>query len=236
MNEYRLKFLERIQRTDTVCSFRFCPCEKIDFVPGQFAQVVFDEQDRSNKGLNKYLSFSCRPGKEYVELTKRFSGSDFSRRLWSLAKGDDVLLKGPMGNCTLDDQHHNVAFLIGGIGITPVISILEHLVFHQLSRDVIVLYSNLLESDMPFRSQLEEWASCNPSIRVVHTIVDEKPRNSSYRQGMITSEMISREIPDLKDRIFLISGPPAMVSAMSHICRTLGCLPGNVKAENFVGY
>ncbi|HOD11685.1 MAG TPA: FAD-dependent oxidoreductase [Candidatus Omnitrophota bacterium] len=236
MNEYRLKFLERIQRTDTVYSFRFCPCEKIDFVPGQFAQVVFDEQDRNNKKLNKYLSFSCRPGKEYVELTKRFSGSDFSRRLWSLAKGEDVLLKGPMGSCTLDDQHHKVAFLIGGIGITPAISILEHVVFSRLPCDVIMLYSNLLESDIPFRSDLDAWTNHDPSIHVVHTIVDEKPHNNSYRQGMITSEMISCEIPDLKERIFLISGPPAMVSAMNQACRALGCLPENIKSENFVGY
>jgi ferredoxin-NADP reductase len=58
MQEIRARFVERVKRSETIESFRFVPQKKIDFIPGQFLQVIFDEAKRENKELNKYLSFS----------------------------------------------------------------------------------------------------------------------------------------------------------------------------------
>ena len=62
MNEFKAVFEERIERTKTILSFRFRSDENIDFLPGQFVQIVFDEGDKSNRQLNKFLSFSSSPG------------------------------------------------------------------------------------------------------------------------------------------------------------------------------
>ena len=58
MKEMRVRLIERIKRTKTIESFRFQSKEKIDFIPGQYCQVIFDEAKRENKDLNKYLSMS----------------------------------------------------------------------------------------------------------------------------------------------------------------------------------
>jgi ferredoxin-NADP reductase len=54
--------------------------------------------------------------------------------------------------------------------------------------------------------------------------------------GMITKDFVIKQIPDHRQRIFYIFGPPGMVSAMSGICSEIGCLSENVKVENFIGY
>ena len=79
MKEIKAKFDRKIKRTEAAESFRFVPKERIDFLPGQFVQVNFDEKNKSNKALNKYLSFSCAPGKSYFEVTKKLSESEFSK-------------------------------------------------------------------------------------------------------------------------------------------------------------
>ena len=108
MEEIRARLLEVIERTSTIKSFRLAPENRIDFIPGQFLQVIFDQADRNNKELNKYLSFSSSPTKEYIEVTKRLSESRFSQRLKDLKIEDEVLLKVPLGNCVFKDEYKKI--------------------------------------------------------------------------------------------------------------------------------
>lgn len=236
MKDIRAFFLEKIDRTETVSSFRFLSQDGLDFCAGQFIQVVFDPQDPLNKQMRKYLSFSSRPRKDFFELTKRRSDSAFSTKLWSLKKSDEVLFKGPMGTCIFDRAFKKIGFLIGGIGITPVISMLDHIFFNNLEVDVCLIYSNLREKDMPFCSEIDCWAKTNKNFRVVYTIVDQEPQNKNYHKGMITADMVCNEIPDFRERVFFISGPPQMVQDIKSICEDIGCDMGKVQTENFVGY
>jgi len=142
MDIFKVKFLERIKRTPTVESFRFMPEKRIDFLAGQFLRVIFDRDNLENKELNKFLSFSSSPCREYIEVTKRLSDSAFSQRLKSLKKDDEILIKAPLGSCVFNKDFKNIAFLIGGIGITPVISMLEYIQDENLDTDVMLFYSN----------------------------------------------------------------------------------------------
>jgi ferredoxin-NADP reductase len=236
MKEFRAEFIEKIDRTKTVCSFRFKPQGSVDFVPGQFAQIIFDENDKANRNLNKYLSFSCRPNPDYIEFTKRISASDFSKSLLSLKKGDSILLKGPMGHCVLEGEDDKYAFLIGGIGITPVISILENVALKKLPTDVILLYSNASDEDIPFHKELDQWVQEAPHIKIVYAVSSCVSGDSRYCVGIINKDFVLKQISDYQERAFYIFGPPKMVDAMKSICQEIGCLPEKIKAENFIGY
>lgn len=236
MTEKKFALIDRIKRTPTIESFRFASAEKIDFSPGQFLQVIFDEKDRNNKELNKYLSFSSAPGKDYIEVTKRLSESLFSQRLRGLKAGDEVYIKAPFGNCVFKDEYQKIGFLIGGIGITPVISILEYIVGKKLSTDAVLLYSNRTEADIAFRQVLDYWQESNKNIKISYTITECQPKDSSCEFGRIDKNLALEKIKDYKERIFFIFGPPKMVEAMQALCIEVGCDRGNIKTENFVGY
>lgn len=227
---------EKVTRTETVESFRFLPEKKVGFVPGQFVRVVFDEKNPGNKDLNKYLSFSSSPSKNYLEVTKKLTGSKFSERLSNLKTGDTVLLQGPFGNCVFKEEYEKIGFLVGGIGITPVISIWEY-IFEQNKRvDAVLLYSNRTEDKIAFRKELDYWQSARDNMKVIYFVTDCAPKDERCHFGYISKKFLAEEIKDLKQRVFFIFGPPKMVKAMKSICLGAGCDEKKVKTEGFLGY
>ena len=216
-------------------SFRFRLNEKLDFAPGQFLQVIFDEKDRNSQSLNKYLSFSSSPAKDYIEVTKRISDSEFSKRLLSLSDKDSILIKAPMGNCVFKDEYRKIGFLIGGIGITPVISILEYIVEKKLPIDACLLYSNRTKSHIAFKAELDGWADINRKIKVVYAL-DRGPGGEGCFIGKIDNQSIMTNMSDYSERVFFIFGPPKMVTAMQSLCLGIGCSQEMVKTESFIGY
>lgn len=236
MKELRARLIARIRRTPTVESFRFMPQEKLSFLPGQFTQLIFDEKNRQNKELNKYLSFSCSPDREYVEVTKRLTDSAFSARLKSLKTGDEILLAAPSGNCVFKDDYKNIGFLIGGIGITPVISIIEYITDRKLDTDVVLAYSNRTDKDIAFKEGLDYWRSLGHNLKIYYFVTDCEPKDKTYIYGRITKDLLKEKTCDLEKRIFFIFGPARMVEAMEALSFELGCAKENVKTETFIGY
>lgn len=227
---------ERIRRTPSVESFRFSVGDRISFLPGQFCQVIFDRENPGNRGLNKYLSFSSSPERDYVEVTKKISESEFSRRLMSLRPGDEVLLKAPMGKTVFRDGTDRIGFLIGGIGITPVISIVEHIVGRGLETDVALLYMNRTLEETAFRLELEEWSEQKENIRYYCFLTREEPMDGRCAAGRIDRDAVLERIDDCGERTFFVYGPPKMVEAMGDLCRQVGCDPERLKTESFAGY
>ncbi len=236
MKEIKARFIERIKRTTVIESFRFIPAEKIDFIPGQFSEIIFDETNRSNKELNKYLSFSSSLAKNYIEVTKRLSSSQFSQKLRGLNPGEEVLLKTPLGNCVFKDNYKKIGFLIGGIGITPVISIIEYIIDNKLDTDICLVYSNRREEDISFKKELDYWQSLDKNIKITYLVSEYQPKDPSCIFGKIDLDFLKSGYCDSKDRIFFIFGPPKMVEAMVGLCFGIGCNKENIKTENFLGY
>jgi len=236
MEELKGRLTEIIQRTDTVKSFRFILPKKISFLPGQFLQLIFDPENRQNKELNKYLSLSSSPTKEYIEVTKRISQSAFSRRLEGLKINDEVLIKAPLGECVFKEEYKRIGFLIGGIGITPVISVLEYIHDKKLGTDAYLFYSNRTEEEIAFRKELDGWVSADKNIKVFYTVTQCEPKNKSCIFGFIDKKLLQEKACDLNERIVYIFGPPGMVDTMCNLTLELSCKQENVKTEKFMGY
>lgn len=232
----KARLIQRIKRTPTIESFRFLSGEKGDFVPGQFTRVIFDKENEDNRELNKYLSFSCSPLRDYIEVTKRLTGSLFSLKLKNLSPGEEAELKPAMGNCVFKEEYKKISFLIGGIGITPVISIIEYVMDKGLDTNIVLMYSNRTEEEIAFRSELDRWKAQNSNISVYYVVTDSEPRDNSFIKGMIDQKFCMKKMTDMLERVHFIFGPPKMVEAMKELCIEAGCKKEQVKTESFIGY
>lgn len=237
MIQFETEASEIIKRTKNVKSFRFAVGENVDFKPGQFffVGIKIDGAERT-----KHFSFSNSPTeKGYIEFTKRLTGSDFSNALDRLKKGDRAKIKMPLGTFTFEGEYEKIAFLSGGIGITPIRSICKFAIDKGLETDMVLLYGNNTEEDIIFREDLDNMQSQNNNLRVFHTLTSPGAERNGWkgRTGYIDADMIRRDIPDFKDRVFYLCGPPAMVDSLKKaLSEGLGVSPEKIKIENFSGY
>ena len=121
--EFATKVIRIIDRTYNVKSVRFTLPEPVDFMAGQFMFVTLESED---KELSHPLSISNSPTETgFVEFTKKLSQSDFSRHLKQLKPGDEARMKLPFGQFTLQPEFKKIAYIAGGIGITPIRSMIK---------------------------------------------------------------------------------------------------------------
>jgi len=190
-----------------------------------------------NAWLKRYLSISNSPTeKGYIEFTKKLTERDFSKELDSLEPGNLVKVEYPMGNFTLENPSDKIAFLSGGIGITPIRSICKYAVDTKIGTDIVLLYGNQSLRDIVFKDDFAEMARQYPKLKVVHILCEPSPA-MDCRIGLINKDIITKEVPDYMTRKFYICGPPAMVEAMKKILiQKLSLGESAIVEENFQGY
>jgi len=227
------KIKEIIQRNYNVKSFRLEAPGPSDFKAGQFLSVELE----NNPKLKRYLSISSSPTEKcHLEFTKKLTQSDFSKALDKLKAGDKVAIEYPFGNFILDESWPKIAFLSGGIGITPIRSICKYAVDKNLGVDMVLVYSNRSVRDIVFKDDFDAMSRSYPALRVAHVLC-ETAVGFKCTVGLINSSVIRDEIPDYQERKFYLCGPPQMVTAMRKILvEELGVGNGRIIMENFQGY
>ena len=231
--EIKVKIKEVIQRNYNVKSFRLEVDGVLDFKAGQFLSVTLN----NDPGLKKYLSISSSPTeKGYLEFTKKLTESDFSKTLDNLKAADQVIIQYPFGKFVLDEAFPKIAFLSGGIGITPIRSICKYVVDKNLGNDIVLIYANRLLKDIVFKDDFDALMKSYLALRVAH-VLSEAQAGFIGSVGRINAGVIKHEIPDYQERKFYLCGPPQMVEAMRLILiEELEILPEMLVTENFQGY
>lgn len=224
-----LCFAERIVRTSAAVSYRFSRPPGFTFAAGQY-MLLWPEPGGS---LVHPLSFSDGPQEDFLEFTKRMTGSAYCQLLERLRPGDVVTAKGPVGSFSAEGSSGRIVCIAGGIGITPIRSILAAMAQRQDTRPVTLIYGNLDENDIAFATELAELAL--PQFRLVHVLQHPGGRLKAH-SGLISAEIIRSEVPDLTSATFLISGPPVMVKAMEGQLAALGISPEHIRTDRFLGY
>lgn len=228
-----LKIEQILQRTYNVISFRLSVEGSPRYKAGQFLSVTL----KAAPELKRHLSISSSPTETgYIEFTKKITESEFSKQLLKLKTGDSVIVEYPFGNFTLREADRKIAFLSGGIGITPIRSICKYACDSKLDTEITLIYANRTIKDIAFKDDFEMMQKDCPRLKVIHALCEIEP-DFKCRQGRIDSSIIKEEIPDYAQSKFYICGPPLMVETMQKILSEELKLPqGNIITENFTGY
>jgi len=224
---------EVITRTFNVKSVRLNINQEIDFKAGQFLSFTL----QNNPELKRYLSISSSPTERcYLEITKKLTNSDFSKVLNEVKPGDSVKIQYPLGKFILGEPQADIAFLSGGIGITPIRSMAKYVVDNNLGTDMVLVYANRAAKDIVFKEDFDALQKAYPKLKVSHVIGEPEPGFKCI-PGLINGQVIKNEVGDYLKRRFYLCGPPQMVSAMGKILTEELRLPvENIITENFQGY
>ncbi len=182
--------------------------------------------------LAETFTICSAPNDDYLEITTRLSGSAFKNALEGLAPGDHASVTGPGGRLRLPPDSSRVAFLVGGVGITPVRSMLRDACgAGRVFEDALLFYGNRDASCVPFEA---EFAAMRPNG--VHTVLcfELPPAGWTGERGFITADTVRRHLGALDDgRPFIVAGPPPMVEAMERVLDELQVSPERRFVERF---
>ena len=233
VTEIETKVLDVILRTRNVKSVRIKVNHKEAYKPGQWFFITLDK----DRKIQRHLTISNSPTEVgYLEFTKKLTNSDFSKILETIKPGDWIKIKYPYGKFTFEGEYKKIAFLSGGIGITPVRSITKYIIDKKIDTDMILIYGNRTEKDIAFKEDFDKMQQQYAKLKVVH-IFSEQKENWDGRRGFINSQIVKEKIPDYRERKFYISGPPAMVEAMKKtLIDDLNLSNEDIFTENFTGY
>ena len=227
MGEHEVRFLEQIGCGVDVATFRFSKPEGYTFLPGQYLRLSLDTVEGAQ---TKPFTHCSAPSDSYLEITTRLSGSPFKNALLKLASGDRVGLAGPAGRLVLPADARRVTFLVGGVGITPVRSMLREAAHRGLLwEDAAVFYGNRDLSCTPFLDELQDMRGLG--VRVIPVIEHADP-GWAGAVGFITAQLV-RDRADPTRGIFLTSGPAPMVDAMERVMDELGIEGDRRMVERF---
>lgn len=154
MNKAKLRKVE--QQNNTVQTFWFDLSQPLDYTAGQFVELSIDHT-ADDRGTRRWFTISSSPTEAGFAITTRKlpNQSTFKQRLFALKAGDEVHVSQAMGDFVLPIQQSiPILFVVKGIGITPVRSILQYLSDTKEQRNISVINLVKNESDTPFSDLL----------------------------------------------------------------------------------
>jgi ferredoxin-NADP reductase len=210
-----------------------------DFRAGQHADFAFlhtstgDENDNS-----RTFSLANSPHDTgLVMIAMRMRETGFKTALMSAALGTKFRVSRPRGSFTLHkDFARPAVFLAGGIGITPVRSILDWAIQERMPRKLYLFYSNREAVDAAFLEEFETLAVRNPHFTLIPTITRLTYSAWRYEVGHINRQLLTRYLTGLNRPVFYIAGPSGMVTAMTGLLRSLDVSDDDVRTEEFGDY
>ncbi|HLL60340.1 MAG TPA: FAD-dependent oxidoreductase [Candidatus Nitrosocosmicus sp.] len=183
--------------------------EVFQFKPGQYIQISAFDNIRS-------FSIASSPHtRDYLELCIRIYGG-WTRKLSELDIGSEISIDGPFGTFTWSDLYTNNVFLIGGIGISPIMSMIREMEIHNKKVQNVILYGNRTTT-IPYKKELDNICSkLHYSIQYILSAVGPNEKWNDYK-GFINEEILLKEANLESKPTFFISGPPVFIELMKKI-------------------
>ncbi|REL33427.1 xylene monooxygenase [Rhodohalobacter sp. SW132] len=202
----------------------------MNFIAGQFIWITVGDSPFSLQQHPFTISSSAE--QKNIQLTIKELG-DFTAEVGELEIGTTAFLEGPYGNFTLESStsQHN-AFIIGGIGVTPAMSMLRTLRDRGDQREVTVIYGTPSKELTPFYDEFRE-LSAELNLNVVHVL--EEPDDSwDGETGFIDEDIMKRHLYDkISSSEFFICGPAPMMDVVEGTLNDWGVPVYRLHSERF---
>jgi predicted ferric reductase len=206
--------------------------EAMQFLAGQFAWLNLGHAPFS---LTEHpFSISSAPAaRPRIAFTIKQSG-DFTNRIGELEPGTRAYLDGPHGHFVLPDRPvEGLAFVAGGVGFAPVISILRQLRADRRPGPVCLVYGNRIEGQILYRGELEEMVQ---DIGLeLHLVLSEPPPGWTGHAGALSAAVLEDcAAASRRSRwTWFVCGPPPMMNSVERSLLGFGVPGRQIVAERF---
>ena len=181
-----------------ILQVRFTASQPLDYTAGQFVELTVSHDKPDGRGIQRWFTLSSSPTEHTVHITTRTSArvSSFKRALSDLKPGDHISISQAMGDFVLPIQKNiPILFVVAGIGVTPVRSIVKSLIDTGIRRDIQLLHIGPSPESLPYRAELQAY---------VPHIIDISNSESAIRDCTAATKTYLTQNPEA--RVY-VSGP-----------------------------
>ncbi len=236
-----LEVVEKVKESDVITSFYFKAKDGQSlptYEPGQYITVNVNLPGEKY-ALNRQYSLSCAPGNDYYRISvKREADFEPNGKVSNylhdhINVGDTIQASAPAGDFTLNmEETAPVTLISGGVGLTPMMSMLETLVKNNSNRHVTFIHSARNEGVHAFSKEACELAGKLHNGSCYYGYQDPVNKDGDHDfTGYITKEFLADKIS--KDTICYVCGPVPFLKAVVTILSDLGVSDENIRYEFF---
>jgi ferredoxin-NADP reductase len=219
--EYTIKLISKEHIENAYYVFDFEKPEGFIFIEGQFGKFELFNKDIDDRNF-RIFSIASTCDESIIRISTRIIDvpSLYKKELLSMELGEEIKLSAPIGKFTLEVDSKAV-FIAGGIGITPIRSMLLSNKCRKHNYVDELIYSEL-EKCYPFKDELEALDKLNISYAA-----DIEPTQKLIRDTANKNK---------NEAFYYISGSPGFVKGISGILRENGVDSRRIKFDVFTGY
>lgn len=203
-----------------------------DYFPGQFAFLKFISKHISAE--EHPFTISSTPTRPLnLQFTIRCSG-DWTGGISRLRSGDRAVIEGPYGlfSHLARPWYREWIMIAGGIGITPMLSMLRYMTDQNEKRPVTLIWSNRTSEDVVYLPEFEAFQKSLIAFRLFHVFTRDP--DARLKRNRLEKSSLERMLRNCSRQsgIFLC-GPPKMMHDIRHALIELGFPRSAIHTENF---
>ena len=201
------------------------------FEPGQFGWLLLEQSPFSiNQHPFSFSSSAEQPKRLTVTIKER---GDFTGAIGDTPKGARAYVEGPHGLFTTDqNEGFGFFFVGGGVGITPLVSMLRTMADRGDVRPCVLMYGSKDWDSIIFRDELDA-LSKSLNLTLVH-VLEDGPADWTGEQGFIDAAMLRRHLPAQHHRYrYFVCGPAPMMDAIEGAFAKLHVPVEHIPSERF---
>lgn len=191
------------------------------YMPGQFSFFTFFSNHISREE-HPFSLTSAPTGASCLEIVVRTTG-DWTGKLKNIQPGDRVLINGPFGlfsHLQLPEKKEMI-MIAGGIGITPMLSMLRYMADINDQRKITLIWSNRTRKHIIFPDEFQNLEVQLKGLRVFHVLTRELEFNDE--KGRLDRPELKRLISDCsRSSAIFVCGPDQMMKEIYTCMVSLG--------------
>jgi nitric oxide dioxygenase len=236
---------KKIEESDVITSFYLKPVdgkEIATFKPGQYISIKLEIDGEEFTHIRQY-SLSDAPGKDYYRISvKKETGMEtpdgkVSNYLHNTVDEGEVLqISAPAGDFFLDTEKNTpVVLLSGGVGLTPMVSMLNTVAELQPEKEVTFIHA---AQNGKVHALKDEVAATAAKAKVNSVVFYDQPSeedrvsNSFDVEGYITKDWLKENV-NLEQSDFYFCGPVPFMKAINAALKDLGVTEDRIHFEFF---
>jgi ferredoxin-NADP reductase len=235
----------------TICSFELVPQDRHAlprFLPGQYLTFSLDipAQAGSAQPMVRCYSISNAPDPSHYRVSIKRAPAPANTLFPTgrssnffhdhVTEGSLLQLRAPAGHFYLDRGEAPVVLIGGGVGITPMLSMLTWCLAQQAGREVWLFYGVRHSQELVLQAQLEALAAAHPNFHLHCCLSDATPDalvgQKYLRQGRVDVALLRALLP-LKPYHYYICGPTPLLQSLVPALEDWGVPDSRIHFEAF---